>query len=675
MKSILTLSLVSAVLLSSCSGTLPGVYFPENPEWRMTVESVTDHDDESVMQSSDCAAPLVRKGFGKVSYIYENCGGKNLDIRIVVRKGSEKGSLELTSIVTNKSEDLLVKAFEGPMVHVPALEDRGYRLLDGVAKFTPLKDLKKRTCIYPSGRCRMQYFALAGREDGFYMSSDDPELTAKRQVAVHNQEEGYVSMGWEYLFTCFPGEERTNPATVFIPYEGDWHAAADIYRKWFDANREKAYIPEWVQHSTGWLLTILKQQNGEILWPYDSLSTALAREAKKRGFDIIGLFGWGEGGHDRHYPDYVPDPEMGGREALVKGIAELKAQGLRTIIYANGQLIDQEGTQFWPDTGRFITVTDKHGVYRTAEFQKFYGFPNRVFGLGCFSCDVWRNRLLNLALQAKELGADGILYDQLAGADPVYCYNEGHGHRVPAVTYAQDRTSMLEDVRRVMNSIDPEFVLLTEGFADCELSALSMFHRGPGGGLDDQMDVFRYTFPDFVATVSNPAPVNSRSVLNLGTMRGVRNEIELRYAPELDYIKYNKIITADDYAGIKLPGSGAGTLKKIAEEDQAAMSVYTKQVMDFQREHSDILWDGRYMDDKFFTISFEKGKARARSFVNGDRLGIVVCNSSANMPAEYTLTPAEGYVLTGVYAPDREVSSGDPLMPKSIHLYEYKKNK
>ena len=64
------------------------------------------------------------------------------------------------------------------------------------------------------------------------------------------------------------------------------------------------------RNASGWLLCILKQQNGEVMWDYRSLN-ALCDVADKRGLDMLGLFGWAHGGHDHLYPDYNRTP-MGG---------------------------------------------------------------------------------------------------------------------------------------------------------------------------------------------------------------------------------------------------------------------------------------------------------------------------------------------------------------------------
>ena len=81
------------------------------------------------------------------------------------------------------------------------------------------------------------------------------------------------------------------------------------------------------------------------MWDYGSLDR-LADLAEQRGLDTLGLFGWAHGGHDRYYPDYIPDPTMGGPETLKESIRKVQQRGQRVILYANGQLIDS-ATEFY----------------------------------------------------------------------------------------------------------------------------------------------------------------------------------------------------------------------------------------------------------------------------------------------------------------------------------------
>ena len=84
--------------------------------------------------------------------------------------------------------------------------------------------------------------------------------------------------------------------------------------------------------ASGWLLCILKQQNGEIMWDYPAL-TKLCDAADARGLDILGLFGWAHGGHDHLYPDYHPCQEMGGEEALKKALEEIRRRGTPYFVF------------------------------------------------------------------------------------------------------------------------------------------------------------------------------------------------------------------------------------------------------------------------------------------------------------------------------------------------------
>lgn len=191
-------------------------------------------------------------------------------------------------------------------------------------------------------------------------------------------------------------------------------------------------------------------------------------------------------------------------------------------------------------------------------WHKYYDAPARTHGRACFGCDVWRKRMLSLARQAHDYGADGIIYDQLATRSPMFCYSPDHGHPVPAVVVEQDRLDFITEIRNAMSAIDPEFVVMTEGVADYELGCINIFHGcsfdvypPDQKAMEDRMtgrsgatwfpEMLEYTFPDLLMTVRNPAPMTSRNMSNFTLVSHLKNEIECRYLADVRYLKENRI--------------------------------------------------------------------------------------------------------------------------------------
>jgi hypothetical protein len=461
---------------------------------------------------------------------------------------------------------------------------------------------------------------------------------------------------------------------------------ADIYREWFLSCRDILEQPEWCKLNTGWLLAILKQQNDEVIVPYSEIGTTLVDIADERGLDVIGLFGRGIGGHYRFYPDYSPDPAMGGYDALKQGIAKARERGKRIILYVNGQLLDQNGTRFWPDTGRFITAMKKDGTFLEEKWQKYKAAPARVFGRACPHCETWREIMLRQAREAAELGADGILYDQLAGSVPAFCYSPDHGHSVPAIVFENDRTDNMEYVRREMARTHPDFIVMTEGLIDSQLHAIGMFHGGgPAAGipLGENLsqrftggapmqyypELFTYTFPEVVLTVRQHLPAHDKYSINFGLFYGFRNETELRYAADRNYMINGVVPTQDDYGPV-LEVVNIPYIKQAGNPIE--FNSYYKQALTFQKEHADLLMEGHILPHDGIRLE-SSGKVLANGFLSGsgEELGVMVWNLS-DEPTTYKVA-VSGWRQTGICSPEAEVLEGDSLSGKGLHMVLFTK--
>jgi len=598
--------------------------------------------------------------------------------------------------IRNDEPGWVVCGFTGPMLDAiqadlaahPLLLPEGFgRRISGVpqakGKSAP-RDAGKHFEIawtYPSNRGTMQWCALAGQEGGLYVGCHDAAHGAKTFGVHYEREDRRVGLAVKHQFFCAAGRRWSVPPTVLAPYQGTWHAAARYYRAWIDSERPLGQVPEWARNASGWLLCILKQQNGEVLWDYPSLEK-LAEVADHRGLDILGLFGWAHGGHDHLYPDYIPDPKMGGAEALRKVLKEVHRQGKRAIIYANGQLQERD-TEFWKTQGKDLAVIQKDGVSVQQKWHKFKNAPAYQFDLGCLAAQRWHDRMLSLAIQANELGADGILFDQLGNTGPMACYAPGHGHPVPTMVYAGDRVAMLRRIADHMRAINPEFIVMTEGLHDSVLDSISLFHgcvlgvfsasvseisaRGPTDSVSAAFpEMFRYTFPEVMSTMRIPTPMVNRAIANYACVYGFRSEIESRYAPDVRYLKENRVPEAVEYEQV------------ISKPDIAMMQAtppeeatrYLKRLIEFQRANAGLLWRGRFVDDQGFT--FQGPGLVAKGFAAGDRLGVVVWNPGARAAA-FTLAVSNADLVSAAEPEKGPVEALTPLAPQTVRLLVWKK--
>lgn len=678
--------------------------------WAVVLQNMTDNTKEVIISSKDNIPEITATANGfRLSYPSLVQEGKKWDVQIDLDFSVQGEAFQVTGVVSNRVSDWVVMKFTGPVlngieaglssfpllmpcglgqifVKEPSAESPVSKVsLKGALTWQYNKAVSayEITAEYPCRFATMQWCAMAGEKGGLYFASHDKEFRSKQFRVRYQPENKTFGLAFQHDMTCFAGQSRTIPPQIIMPYSGTWHKGADYYRAWYNTANPLQDVPVWAQNSSGWMLTILKQQNDEIMWNYNDLA-GLNRLSSERGLDIIGLFGWAHGGHDRFYPDYHPDPAMGGREALVKALADIRKTGKHSIIYANGQLIDQNGTDYWNETGKNITVLKKDGTPDYEKWHKYTDAPARIHGLACLGTDAWYERMLFLALQANELGADGILYDQLAVRPPKICYSPNHGHSVPAIVYEKDRCRLLERIANHMKTINPGFVVMTEGLCDAELNSVYYFHGYENGAyvpLQEELsarlngtaptsvfpEMFKYTFPEVLNTVRNPSTVANRLIMNYGTVYGLKQELESRYAADVRHLKEDRIPVPEDYHNV----ISKPNLDMVISEDPVAAKKYMRQVIDFQRDHADLLWQGKFVDAQGFSLQAAAG-VMAKAFVSGNRIGIVVWNTGAQ--EQEFLLEVPGYTFDHATEPGRgHVSVNEKLKAEHIRLLIWKK--
>ena len=678
-------------------------------EWSIQLESMDSTKTPVTIHSSEAGAPtrVVRHG-KNVEVVYENAGGMPVDLTFTYTPS--ENALEITPSLTNREENYVILSLTGPMTDSLAVNAKAMDLIvpngPGVrydlsrpkAEYGWKKDAKEHSLTaswnYPSQGCTMQWTQLSDGADNLYIASHDPEFRWKEFVFKYFPRINKLSFGLRNHFTCFPGESYVCPTTLMARKEGSWKEGAKTYRDWFRSVRKLPAKPEWISRTSGWLLTILKQQNDQIFWTYPEMGTSLLDLAEERGIDIVAFFGWTVGGHDRFYPEYVADPLMGGTEGLREAISRIHQRGKKAVMYFNGQLIDQNGTQFWPDTGRFITAVKPDGTYYFEKWLKYDNIPPRIHGVACLHSTVWRDKLLNLAKMTHELGADGLLYDQLSnGKSPHLCYSPDHGHAVPAIGREKSAVELLDYLHEEMRKIDPDFLIMTEGIVDCHMNTgADMFHGNSSvirncGDKPDMIreayaaekrpfftvfpDLFHYTFPEADFTMRCPTPASTRHSLNFSTVFGYKHEIETRYEPDKRYLLEKRIPPKSEYDIIRGSHPNYSTL---ANQDPDEVIAYSRAVLDFRRKYAGILYDGDFSSDDGFSLAAASPEVIARSFINGDKMGVVVWNLSQEGASDFTVTPDAGWKLTETVAPQGEAADG-PLGSQCIRMLIFERNR
>lgn len=673
--------------------------------WAVVLEPAPGRSGgDVVLDSAGQSAPRVKQSRNGLRLIYDGPltdGKKNYPLSLELTCRAADGGFEVGGEIRNGTKEWVIKTVTGPVFNGIATELARTPLLMPTGfgcRFSGLpQEAKKRewnavswgkagdklalSASYPSHMGTMQWFAFAGEASGLYFGSHDPRHGAKTLRVRYDPERKAFDAAFLHRVFIRAGEARALPPTVVVPYAGDWHVAARTYRAWVDSVGQPIEKPAWAKTASGWLLAILKQQNGDIMWPYTALDK-LCDVADQRGLDILGLFGWGYGGHDHLYPDYDPCPLMGGEKALREGIGKAHARGKRIVLYANGQLLER-GTAYWTATGRHLAVTGKDGGTVQEFWHKYGNTPGYHFDIGCHATKGWRERMLALAVQANAFGADGILYDQLGMRAPTPCYAANHGHPVPFMSYEEDRKELLREIAEKMKKVNPEFIVMTEGFHDAILDSVAYFHgcvRGTfqesagliaqrlrGGQADDIFpEMMRYTYPEVESTIRFPSPLVDRPMANYTVAFGLRFEIESRYLPDRDYLLDGRIPEIGDY-GTVLSKPAIDLVRTLPPKETAD---YLRQVAEFQKKHAELLMTGTFTDTEGF--SFSGPGLVAKGYKAGALFGVLLWNT-ADRPAPFSLSVPDGRVASASEPGKGPVEAFSELAPQTVRLVVWRK--
>lgn len=271
-------------------------------------------------------------------------------------------------------------------------------------------------------------FGLHHAAVGFSMVS----LSVGRTPIQEKKPDLLLSMSHYPAARC--GETLSFGEASLLIFEGDWRRMSEYHRAWFEENISKNIVPDrplWVEEMSGWQRVILKHQYGEIFFRYSDLPRLYLGGAK-HGIHTLLVFGWWRGCFDNHYPEYEPDPALGGEEGLRAAIEEVHRLGGRVALYSNGQLIDVK-TDYYRNVGKEICAKDIDGN----EYREHYRFANngtllhlhgyKSFVTGCHGTREWGAQLMRIGEQKLSYGADSLFYDQFACCIKM-CFDSTHLH-------------------------------------------------------------------------------------------------------------------------------------------------------------------------------------------------------------------------------------------------------
>lgn len=251
------------------------------------------------------------------------------------------------------------------------------------------------------------------------------------------------------------------------------------------------------------------------------------------------------------------------------------------------------------------------------------------------------------------------------------------------MSYEEDRKELLLQIAQKMKKVNPEFVIMTEGFHDAILDSVSYFHgcvRGTfqdsagliaqrlGSGRSDDLfpEMMRYTYPEVESTIRFPSPLVDRPMVNYTVAFGLRYEIESRYIPDRDYLVDQRIPATEDY-GMVLSKPNITLVRTLPPQETAD---YLKQVAEFQKQHAELLMTGTFTDTEGF--SFSGAGLVAKGYKAEGIFGVLLWNTT-DKPASFTLNVSDAQLVAAYEPAQGSVEAFSILAPQSVRLVVWKK--
>jgi hypothetical protein len=375
-----------------------------------------------------------------------------------------------------------------------------------------------------------------------------------------------ITIGWVNFPYVSHGTFRAGPVALQV-HNGDWHAASKIYRGWFDQHFKIDRPPDWLRKENAWQSIILSNSEDVVVHRFNELPK-LAADAKKYGITTFEILGWDMGGIDHGYPQYRPNPRLGTPEEFKKALADMHALGVHPLIFSNVQFADTATPLFrdylkqFAVEGRWAPDLELHG-WGEGTISARSGLTKSNMTLVSPAYPAYRKFLIDQYLQLVRDGADGFQFDKtnsLAALD----FNP-HLPVSPDKSLPQGLIETFQELIPAARAINPNFAIASEIWFDRVLPYVDVSYMRMGT-IDMDSTAFRYTFPEWTATIFGESPGDINPMNN-----GMRYGLVWDLAPR----HYND--SADE-----------PLTRPLAE--------YVSELIRIRKEFEDLLFFGRFND-------------------------------------------------------------------------------
>ena len=241
-----------------------------------------------------------------------------------------------------------------------------------------------------SGPLSMMWLDYFENGSGLYLACDDKssKVASLRAETFGRTRPG---MGFSIVHYPFAGEGLWNsPECIAAVHDGDWHWAADCYRRALARQEDKTLlsVPSWFTQSPGLAAHYdFKYQCGGIVHKFADIPK-LFDKAQQLGLDHLLLAGWHIDGFDNGFPQYKPDPDLGTSEELAAAVHEVRRKGGHVSFYINSRLSNDRYDHLENQREQWGAKDADGNIYREK-----YGDSGISFSVMCPNEVGWRKTI------------------------------------------------------------------------------------------------------------------------------------------------------------------------------------------------------------------------------------------------------------------------------------------
>ncbi len=473
-------------------------------EW--TEHPFYDHDNRGVLDASE---NRIRVRFDRLHGLEAE-----LDASFTLTYMATERGIELTWTVENRSSET-VREVAAPLLSGVRADAATIPFWCGCRFTKPhetlpdqwLKAWPDNLLAYP-GTASMSWMHLESAGAGLYLAMHDPLLPATTFLVRRRPTYADCQLGFSRAPLIAPGKTVSAGTFILAAHHGDWRTGSRWYREfastWMAPRRERS---RWLAEAPAICALFMKHQNGRRFFDFPQLAD-IARDNAARGLNLpLFPFSWFQSGHDSGYPDYTPDRGMGGAEGLRTALAAVRDAGTNTMLYTQGRLIDIAGDYFRNGPGWEASYQAEGGNPHMDRYSwpiQSTIDPGKNFAVACPGSPAWREQLLKQVDQVLDLGAGGLLFDQIGGDHPYLCFAPGgHDHEHPQFAAAA-KVRTLAAVRDRLDARGGSLMLELTCDAFIQFTDLCQSKgtnfNDPGYPFPTFAEMYRYTFPDHAIT-------------------------------------------------------------------------------------------------------------------------------------------------------------------------------